>query len=78
MKKFSLWIEGYSATGQDGTARYLGEIEGENFNDAVKAYVEKLSDGAKRFWSSNLKTGGWSYWGCDAFDNESAARRSFG
>lgn len=78
MAKFELWIEGYSVTGADMKACKLADIEGEDFNSAVKAYVEGLPVGERHWWSVNIKTGNWSHWGCNSFDNESAARKAFG
>lgn len=37
-KKYQIWSEGYSVTGNSSKANYEGEAEGENFIDAVLNY----------------------------------------
>lgn len=75
-KTFELWVEGYAATGESSGAQCLSTIEGTDFNDAVKNYVEKLRAGEKIYW--NFRDGRWGCWGCRAFDNETDARKAFG
>lgn len=76
MKQFSLWMEGYAATGNSSSASYLGTYEGENFLDAYHNYlkvtygVNKLPDYINQEFPS--------IWGCRIFDNEHDARKSFG
>lgn len=78
MKKFELWIEGYSVTGSDMKAIKAADIEGDDFDSAVRAYVEGLPIGDRHWWSVNIKTGKWCRWGCKTFDNEAEARVAFG
>lgn len=87
MSRFDIWVEGYAATGEHGTAFKIGAGEGETFDEAVKDYMSKaenhgieenkrnryISDEAYEKRSSN-----WSIWACNLFDNESDARKSFG
>lgn len=35
MKRFDIWMEGYAATGEHGTAQLIGQSEGETFEEAV-------------------------------------------
>jgi len=75
MKKFQIWTEGYSATGQSSKAHYHSEVEAETFCDAVKVYRDSLTDErSKNCIDLNRLT----FWGCRFFDNESDARKSFG
>ena len=85
LKTFDLWLEGYGATGQSGPARLVCQVQGESFNSAVRYYVRTLSadDPSKSYWQYDLHgrghhVGGWAFWGCRAFDNETDARQSFG
>ena len=71
--KFTLWMEGYGATGDSGTAQCLGTYEGDTFADAVQAWVDEEPDRAQYF-----KREGLTYWCCRFFDNEADARKSFG
>lgn len=74
MKKYSLWMEGYQATGDHASATYLGEFEAKTFREAVEKWSYTLSK--KDASLLNLKT--CSYWGCNIFDNEEDARKHFG
>lgn len=79
MNQFELWVEGYAATGEHGTARFLGRWSGETFDEAVKkwnATKNIRSEYGDLRWSDNDHM--WSVWGCRIFDNEADARRSFG
>lgn len=76
VQTFTLWTEGYAATGQSSDATYHGQIQGVDFNDAVKNYVATLPESSRSYW--NFRNDKWDYWACRAFDNESDARRSFG
>jgi len=79
MNKYEVWMEGYAATGEHGSAHRLvskeGKTlwEGETFKDAVKAAVEEVIE-EKNYYDPERNT----YWGCRFFDNEAEARSSFG
>lgn len=75
LKKYSLWIEGYSATGNDGTAQYLGEFEGASFNDACDNWAKTIE--TPELYKSGTDEYRPSYWACHIFDNEMDARKSF-
>jgi hypothetical protein len=66
---YEIWAEGFAATGERGEAQLLGRCYGNSFREAcINQFI-----GNKLFDSSRL-----TYWGCKLFDNENAARRSFG
>lgn len=83
--KYTVWVEGYMATCEHGTAHCLGTIDAENFIEAarelwrknfIKAYSNDEST-ADDYFSINKK-GIPCIWGCKCFDNEADARKSFG
>ena len=69
MNTYEIWSEGFAATGNSAPATYHGTASGKTFRDACKKYFK----GSKSY---NAKTN--SLWGCRLFDNETAARKSFG
>ena len=69
MKHYSVWMEGYSVTGNFATARYVGSSTAISFEKACFNLLKKDDD----FDMGNL-----SVWGCRLFDNEADARASFG
>ncbi len=80
-KEFTVWSEGFAATGGGGPARKLGTAKGATFLDAVANLRDRLERekpaeyGIGFFRIEKDKA---YYWGCRLFDNERAARRSFG
>ena len=73
-KSYEVWLEGYAATGQFGTAQYLGAFTATSFVEAcTKAMDHNHMD--TRYFQLGTHP---SYWGCRFYDNESDARRSFG
>lgn len=76
MKNYTVWAEGYAATGESSTAFLLGTYFAESFDEAVYKCIIANSKESKLF--SHNSDGTWSYWGCRLFGNESDARRSFG
>jgi hypothetical protein len=69
-------MEGYSATGQSSTAIYLGEFEGDSFNDACDNWSKTIKQ--PEYYKSGTDKHRPSYWACKIFDNEIDARKSFG
>lgn len=68
-KTFEVWCEGFRATGDSAPATYHGQATGTTFKEACQ----------KKFGKSNTydkKRN--TLWGCRLFDNESAARQTFG
>jgi hypothetical protein len=73
----SLWVEGYAATGESGTARYLGIFPGDTLREAVVAYMNGMqTDNDRSYIDLNTKIP--TYWGCRFYDNEDDARKFFG
>lgn len=73
--KIKLWTEGYAATGERAGAMCHGEFEGETLRDAVIAYRASLNSRASR---ECVDVDRLTFWGCQFFDNEADARKSFG
>ena len=77
MATFEIWIEGYLATGMEGTpnrASRIAVIDAETFADACVNFSKtEKAKGYGRFDKERL-----SFWGCRLFDNEQDARKSFG
>ena len=69
MRTYSIWSEGFAATGERGTAMYHGSASGNNFKEACINFFKK-----DQYFDKNCL----SYWGCALYEDESDARRSFG
>ena len=69
MKQYSIWAQGFAATGQSGQAFYHGIMEATSFKDACGEFFKNdpLYDPVRG-----------TYWGCRLFDNETNARLAFG
>ncbi len=69
MSAYSVWMEGYSATGDYAPAHCVGHTNAESFRDAcVKLLKDDTSFNEERL----------TVWGCRLFTNEAEARESFG
>ena len=66
---YEVWSEGYSCTGQQAGAKFHGEVDAPSFKKACN----KLFGDNSYYDKKNM-----DYWGCQLFDNENDARRSFG
>lgn len=67
----SVWMEGYSCTGNHCDAQLVGTVEAEDFADACN----KLAlQNPERSWNDDNT----AIWGCRLFDNETDARKGFG
>jgi len=75
MKKFEIWCEGFSVTGNIGKAFLMDIVEAESFDEAVKKYSESHGNSIDM---NRFGAGRHSNWGCEPFDNEADARKSFG
>lgn len=73
MKKFSIWTEGYNATGDKCTAKYYGDHKGHNLKEAIYNFGHSLSVDSRVYIDFDNLT----FWGCKIFDNESDARKAF-
>lgn len=74
--KIEIWSEGYRVTGDIGTAQLLGVVEADSFDEGVDKYLETAPSELKEVYQKHH--GGHSIWGCQLFDNEKDARKSFG
>ncbi len=70
-KRFAIWVEGYSCTGDHGVARFVGTGVGRTFQEACQEYF-------RRHPSKTYDPIRNTDWGCRLFDNPEDARRSFG
>jgi hypothetical protein len=68
-KQYEVWQEGYACTGQFATASKVGEGMYESFQSACDDLCKN---------DPNYDSKSRSSWACSLYDNESAARRSFG
>lgn len=76
MTEFEIWMEGYRATCEHGTAHFVGLSRGFDFEDAVRrwyAHPTRATRAAKFFDQQTL-----SYWGCRLFPTEKEARKAYG
>tara|TARA_R110000744_G_scaffold242781_1_gene359840 strand:+ start:2526 stop:3005 length:480 start_codon:yes stop_codon:yes gene_type:complete len=71
--KFEVWSEGYRATGERGTAQFLGTYEAETFKEACKIALKDKGWDLDSYDEINN-----TYWACRFFDSEDKARKSFG
>jgi len=71
-KSFEIWVEGYAATGECGTADLMGYGQGVDFCAACIAFFEDHK--SKHLFDSEALT----YWGCKLFDNQKDAQKMFG
>ena len=69
MKAYNIWMEGFAATGESAPASFVGTVQANSFKEACQKAFEGNSS-----YNPERNT----YWGCRLFDNEAAARRSFG
>lgn len=74
-RNISLWMEGFAATGESGTAQYIGTYNAKDLDDAVKQYMEVRPNSVH--WD-RFGRGRHAIWACEIFDNEADARKSFG
>lgn len=74
----TLWVEGYAATGEHGTAKCLGTWPGDTYEEAVLNW--KKAEWSSSEWGSFGRSSGGRYdvWGCRIYDNEADARKAFG
>lgn len=79
LMQYSLWLEGFQATGNDSAAVYLGTFTATSFVEACKQWHSTLSENNKTNYPLNIDESGIvTYWSCRIFDNELDARKSFG
>lgn len=71
---WTVWLEGYSATGQNSPAKLCGEYAAATFEEACRKWVATLHVEGQSYYNAENN----AYWGCRFFDNEIDARKSFG
>lgn len=80
VKLWDLWMEGYGATCENGTASCVARgIPGMTFTDACIEWARRQTmqedgDAFLSFWNAEEL----SYWLCCLYPNEADARRSYG
>ena len=55
MKVYDIWSEGYAATGESGSAWYVGRVYAESFKEACDAYAAS-DERFKNFYNSDRLT----------------------
>lgn len=80
LKEWEIWMEGFAATGQSEKAQLIGVYEAETFDEAVQKYIqgEIAEHGTSTVELNRFGQGRHAIWGCELFDNETDARKSFG
>lgn len=79
LMQYHLWMEGYSITGNESKATYLGTFTATSFVEACKKWHESLPEESRKNYLLSISANGTvTYWSCRIFDNELDARKSFG
>lgn len=73
MKRWEIWSEGYSASGDAGTAVHHGSVKAATFKEACEQLADRDREFMRYYDAERL-----TYWGCRLFDNEGEARATFG
>lgn len=74
MQKYSIWVEGFRATGQSGKAQFICSSYGDTFKEACDIAARRGKFKGYGVYNSASP----SLWGCRLFDSEEKARRSYG
>jgi hypothetical protein len=69
-----IWAEGFKSAGVSGEAVFCGTVPS---GLSLKKSCRKLAEEDPAF-SDYFNSSKMTYWGCKIFDNEKAARKSFG
>jgi len=78
-KIWHVWSEGYSATGEHGTAHFIGKKWAKSFDRACELlHIEKGGRLQLGDFTHETDTDPPRYWGCRLFDNERQAREAYG
>lgn len=67
--KYTIWMEGFLTNGDKAEAHLVGTFEAASFEEACQKAFE-----GDPLYNQERNT----YWGCGLYDNEAAARKSFG
>lgn len=74
LKTIEIWMEGFAITGQRQGASKLGVYQANTFDEAVEMYKKENPKSKVH----KYEDGGYGWWGCNFYDNEAEARKSFG
>lgn len=77
---YTVWTEGYAATGESAPAYCHGQVEATSFDEAcIKLLGNSLDkDKSQPDGYGRSRNNTYSVWACACFDNETDARASFG
>lgn len=87
LKEIQIWMEGYAATGESGTAKIIGSYMATSFDDAIRQYNDEHSENPAVYTTPKdyqnkaafvNRRSSWQIWACNLFDNEADARVAFG
>lgn len=73
MPVWTIYVEGYRITGNDGQASLVGTASGETFIEACRAYARSNPEFASQY--DPVRN---THWGCQLFPTLAAAQKSFG
>lgn len=77
-KVWSVWAEGYAATGESGEAFLVGRKWAATFERACELIHKEKGEKALGQYTPPKDGQPPAYWGCRLYDNEADARRTFG
>lgn len=75
VRDYEIWLEGYAVSGQHGTAVKIGTVAAESFQEACDSLLKRPGQ-RERFGGYDSER--LTVWGCELFDNETDARKSYG
>lgn len=90
LKTYEVWSEGYTATGERGTATLIGKTVARNFRQACDIvmctrHLEQIQKEIDPDYKEYYSQSPWAYdphtlkdWGCRLFWSEKEAKKSFG
>lgn len=76
MKEYEIWMAGYRATGQYAPHEYIGKATADSFKEACKIAIKNWLSNPEDYKYYNEEY--CHFWGCNLYDNEKDAERSFG
>lgn len=77
-KVWHVWCEGYAATGEHGTAHFVGKKWAKTFDRACELLHKERGSKAMGDFTHETENSPPRYWGCRLYDNEYDARKSYG
>lgn len=90
LKEYEVWMEGYAATGESGTASLLGKVKARNFAQAChiiecEAHLKWMKEINEPDYTQYVDAARWDYdphqlriWNCGLFWSKELAQKSFG